>query len=404
MQALMNKKILLGVCGGIAAYKTADLIRQLQREGAQVRVVMTQAAQQFITKITLQALSGEMVRDSLFDEQAEQAMGHIELARWADCILIAPASAHCLAQLAQGMADDLLSTLCLATTAPVLVCPAMNHQMWNHLATQSNCRQLALRGVIFIGPAVGEQACKEVGPGRMSEASEITSALVKHFTPAFLSGQTIVITAGPTREAIDPVRYLSNRSSGKMGYALAQAAQRAGASVVLISGPTALTPPTGVAFYAVESAQQMLDAVKEQVRPGDVFIGAAAVADYALARPAVDKIKRQTQELMTLALIKTPDILAHVVEQKKAAYVVGFAAETTQLMQHAYEKLEKKGVDLLIANTVGNGLGFDVDDHQVIVLTKNMQIDLEKNSKTQIAEQIIAILHTELQNKGIIFL
>lgn len=398
MQDFVNKKIVLGICGGIAAYKSAMLVRELTQLGAMVRVVMTSSAQAFITPMTLQALSGHEVRCELFDSQAERAMGHIELARWADYFLIAPASANCLAKMAHGLADDLLSTIYLVAETPVLVCPAMNHSMWNHAATQANCQRLASRGVIIVGPEEGSQACGEQGFGRMSEVENIISALRLHDLSQLLSGQHVLITAGPTHEAIDPVRFIGNRSSGKMGYALAQAAQMAGAQVTLISGPSALTPPPGVDFYRVDTAQAMLDAVMQHLQPGMIFIGAAAVADYHVEAPAVQKLKKGENTTLTLNLTLNPDILSTVASSKKAVFVVGFAAETTDVLEHAKTKLQAKKIDMIVANQVGDGLGFDMDDNQVTVLTKNGQIDVARAYKTRIAGQIIAIIAANLHN------
>ncbi len=396
MQDFANKKILLGVCGGIAAYKSAYLVRELTQLGASVRVVMTASAQEFITPMTLQALSGHAVRSEVFDSEAERAMGHIELARWADYLLIAPATAHCLAKMAHGLADDLLSTIYLVTEAPVIVCPAMNRSMWAHPATQANVQQLVRRGVLMVGPAEGAQACGEYGLGRMSEVDAIIAALRLQDVPPILRGLHVLITAGPTHEAIDPVRYISNRSSGKMGYALAIAARMAGATVTLVSGPSALPPPEGVAFYSVDTARAMFDTVMQQLQPGMIFIGAAAVGDYAVQCPAKTKLKKQAADTLTLTL--NPDILAAVAESGKASFVVGFAAETTQLLAHAAEKLRVKKLDMMVANQVGAGLGFDVDDNQVTVLVKGDQIELKKTNKTRLAGQLIAILGEYLQN------
>ena len=398
MQDLINKKIVLGICGGIAAYKSAYLVRELTRLGAEVRVVMTDSAQQFITPMTMQALSGHEVRCELFDSQAERAMGHIELARWADYLLIAPASANCLAKLAHGMADDLLSTLYLVAETPVLVCPAMNRSMWAHPATRANCALLVSRGVVVIGPEEGSQACGELGFGRMGSAENIIDALRLYEVHQLLQGQKVLITAGPTREAIDPVRYISNHSSGKMGYAMAQAALRAGAEVILISGPTALHPPAGVDFYRVDSAEDMLDAVMRHLKPGMIFIGTAAVADYRMQLPAEHKLKKQDKSTLTLTLTINPDILATVAMSGKASFVVGFAAETNDVLKNAEEKLRTKKVDMIVANQVGAGLGFDNDCNQVIVLTKTSQTELALAHKTKLAGQIIAILATSLQN------
>lgn len=398
MQDFVNKKIVLGVCGGIAAYKSAYLVRELTNLGAIVRVVMTQAAQKFITPLTMQALSGNEVRCELFDSQAERVMGHIELARWADYLMIAPASANCLAKLAHGLADDLLSTLYLVAETPVLVCPAMNRSMWSHPATQANCKLLAERGVVMVGPEEGSQACGELGYGRMSEVDNIITALRLHEVNQILKGRKILITAGPTREAIDPVRYISNHSSGKMGFALAAAAKMSGAEVTLISGPTGLLPPPGVNYHPVISAQEMLEVVMEHLQPEMIFIGTAAVADYQVQSPADHKLKKKDNESLSLKFKLNPDILSTVARSKKASCVVGFAAETHDVIKHAQEKLKTKKVDIMIANQVGKGLGFDQDNHQVTVLTKQGQIELAMTHKTRLAGQIIAILAANLQN------
>ena len=398
MQDFVNKKIVLGICGGIAAYKSAHLVRELTRLGAIVRVVMTASAKEFITPMTLQALSGHEVRCDLFDSQAERAMGHIELARWADYLLIAPATANCLAKMAHGLADDLLSTLYLVTETPVIICPAMNRSMWGHPATQENVQQLARRGVIIVGPEEGSQACGEYGFGRMSEVENIIAALRLIEVNQLLRGQRVLITAGPTHEAIDPVRYIGNRSSGKMGYALAQAVLMAGAHVTLVSGPGALTPPTGVDFYRVDTAVAMLDNVMQQLQPGMIFIGAAAVSDYGVQMPAAQKLKKSENATLSLKLSLNPDILATVASSEKAAFVVGFAAETTNILEHAAIKLREKKLDMIVANQVGAGLGFDTDDNQVTILTKTGQIELARAHKTTIAAQIIAIIAKNMHN------
>ena len=351
--------------------------------------------------MTMQALSGNDVRCELFDPQAERAMGHIELARWADYLLIAPATANCLAKLAYGLADDLLSTLYLVAETPVFICPAMNRSMWAHPATRANCDLLSKRGAIFIGPDEGSQACGEQGLGRMSDAQTIINALRLHEVYQLLSGRKLLITAGPTREAIDPVRYISNCSSGKMGYALAEAALMAGAEVTLITGPTALLPPEGAEVHAVVSAEEMLQVVLQHLEEGMIFIGTAAVADYRVQSRAVQKLKKQTHDKLVLDLSINPDILATVVQTKKAAYVVGFAAETEHVLKHAKQKMQSKKVDMIIANEVGNGLGFDNDEHQVTVLTHTDQYELGFMHKTRLAGQIIAILATSLQNMGL---
>lgn len=347
MLSLTNKQVILGITGGIAAYKAAELCRVLIRAGAEVRVVMTPSAAEFITPLTFQALSGNRVHTDLLDEEAEAAMGHIELARWADLILVAPASANFIARLSQGRADDLLSTLCLATTAKIALAPAMNQAMWNNTQTQNNLKQLHDQGLHILGPASGEQACGDVGLGRMLEPNDIAAAAARLFDTGVLAGVNVTITAGPTREAIDPVRYISNHSSGKMGYALAQAAMEAGARVVLISGPVSLEPPPRVKLVNVESARQMLDAC--QVVPGDIFISVAAVADYRPEQTATEKIKKDGKT-MTLNLVKNPDILSLISLSPRRPFCVGFAAETENLEAYARKKLEVKKLDLIFAN------------------------------------------------------
>ncbi|WP_131793885.1 bifunctional phosphopantothenoylcysteine decarboxylase/phosphopantothenate--cysteine ligase CoaBC [Fluoribacter gormanii] len=398
MQDFIGKKVLLGVCGGVAAYKSAYLIRELTRAGAEVKVVMTQSAQEFVSPLLMQALSGNDVRTNLFDAQAERAMGHIELARWADYLVIAPASANCLAKIAQGIADDLLSTLYLVAEIPVIVCPAMNRSMWAHPATQANCMLLQERGVIFVGPEEGSQACGEQGFGRVSEVEQIISALRLYDVHQLLRGKKVLVTAGPTREPIDPVRYISNYSSGKMGYALAEAAAMAGAQVTLISGPSSLQASAAIKRIRVESAQKMLNAVKKEMPAGGIFIGTAAVADYRVESPESEKIKKKNHDEMTLKLIKNPDILSHVVDSAKASYVVGFAAETTDVLHYATEKLQHKKLDMIVANAVGKGLGFDSEVNQVTLIAKNKQIELPLTHKTRLAGQIIAIIAATLQN------
>lgn len=399
MQDFANKKILLGLCGGIAAYKSAYLVRELTRLGAQVRVVMTQAAQQFITPLTLQALSGNEVRADLFDPQAERAMGHIELARWADHLVIAPATANCLAKMAQGIADDLLTTIYLVSENPVIVCPAMNRSMWAHPATQQNCQSLIARGVMMVGPAQGLQACGEEGYGRMSEVDDIIAAL--RLQPIYnkLQGKQILITAGPTQEAIDPVRVITNRSSGKMGYALAQAAAIAGAEVTLISGPTAIAKPAGVTVYEVKSAAQMYDQVMAELKLSMIFIGCAAVADFAVANPSREKIKKNDNLALSFDLTPNPDIIAAVAASGKADYVVGFAAETQNLIHHAQQKLTNKKLDMVIANHVGESKGFDQDYNQVTIITQQSQQELACAHKTRLAGEILAMVAREVSRK-----
>ena len=381
MARLTGKRVLLGVSGGIAAYKSTMIIRLLKQAGCDVRVVMTQGAQAFITPMTLQALSGEEVRTSLLDTQAEAGMGHIELARWADVLLIAPATANLMARLAQGMADDLLTTLCLASNAPRWMAPAMNQAMWGHVATQRNLARLVEDGWHMIGPAEGEQACGDTGFGRMSEPDAISDVIIRHLHPPTASTgpaedvRHIVITAGPTREPLDPVRYLSNHSSGKMGYALAAAAVRQGARVTLISGPVDLATPEQVERIDVETASEM-DAVAQRLAPqADLFIGCAAVADYRLESPAAHKIKKSdNSDTLMLTLIKNPDIIARVAALPVPArpLVVGFAAETRDVEHYARDKLSRKGLDMIVANDVSaSGLGFGSDDNAAWLLWRN---------------------------------
>jgi phosphopantothenoylcysteine decarboxylase/phosphopantothenate--cysteine ligase len=388
MGTLTNKRILLGVTGGIAAYKSADTVRRLREAGAEVRVVMTAGAAEFITALTLQAVSGHPVHQQLLDTGAEAGMGHIELARWADAVLVAPASANFMARLAQGRADDLLSTVCLATESPVAVAPAMNQQMWSNTATQANLATLRKNGVRIFGPAEGSQACGEVGPGRMLEPAELVVLVSNLFTAGELDGLSVVVTAGPTWEAIDPVRGLTNRSSGKMGYAVAQAAMEAGANVTLISGPTALPDPERVRTLRVESAQEMHDAVHAHIADADIFVGVAAVADYRPTQAAEDKIKK-SQEKMTLELVRTPDILASVAALKPAPFTVGFAAETENLEQHARQKLGTRKLDLVAANRVGPGLGFEADENALLLVEHGGVTELPVQPKDKLARALI---------------
>lgn len=375
MTDLSNKKIILGVTGGIAAYKSAELLRLLITQGAQVQVVMTEAAAEFVGSLTFQALSGRPVRNTLFDLNAEAGMGHIELARWADLMLIAPATANTIAKIAHGMADDLLTTLCLASKAPLLIAPAMNQQMWLNEVTQANCELLRRRNnVTLCEPAQGELACGDNGPGRMQEPGELVTCCRNEFErtknknecsdTASLRGRRVLITAGPTIEDIDPVRYMSNRSSGKMGYAIAQAAQQCGAEVTLVSGPVALPAPDKVKLIAVRSAQQMHDAVFQAIAATDIFIAAAAVADYRPISRKPHKIKKHKDSL-TIELIKNPDILADVAAIKDKPLTIGFAAETNALEKHALDKLKRKKLDMIIANKVGEAEGFEVDNNEL---------------------------------------
>ena len=386
-------RILLGVSGGIAAYKSPDLVRRLRERGAEVQVVMTAGAARFITALTLQAVSGQPVRDALWDEAAEAAMGHIELARWADAVLVAPATADFLARLAHGHADDLLSTLCLATSAPLFVAPAMNHQMWANPATASNMALLKDRGVTILGPGEGDQACGETGPGRMLEPDQLAELTLSRLSAErVLSGQRVVVSAGPTRERLDPVRFISNRSSGKMGYAVAQAARDAGATVILVSGPVGIDPPAGVEFVAVESAQQMYDAVHRALVAADIYIGAAAVADYQAPVVAAQKIKKSAEKIQ-LELVRAPDILASVAALTSGRpFVVGFAAETENVEQNARAKLTRKRVDMIAANRVGDGLAFDCDDNSLLVLWAGGREEIASCGKPELARRLVALI------------
>ncbi len=386
MSALANRKILLVISGGIAACKSYDLIRQLTAKGCEVRTVVTHGALQFVTSLTLQALTGHAPRESLWDSAAEAAMSHIELARWPDAILLAPASANMLAKLAQGIADDLFSTLYLATDKPLYVAPAMNRLMWQHPATQHNIELLKQRGVRVLGPGFGKQACGEIGLGRMLEPHDIIAQL-QLTSQRDLQGQHVVITAGPTREAIDPVRFLTNYSSGKMGYALAIAAAQRGAKVTLISGPTQLTPPP-VEVVAVQSAQQMYHAVMQVVEHATVFIGVAAVADYTPVAVSAQKIKKYDSEL-TLKLKKTTDIVAEVARLENGPFTVAFAAETEQILEHAKQKFVRKQCDMLVANDVSRDAVFGKDHNRAIIITKNNVRHLEVQPKLQLAARIL---------------
>lgn len=386
---LNQRQILLGVTGGIACYKSAELVRRLKDQGADVRVVMTPGAQAFVSPLTFQALSGNPVHTELLDETAEAGMGHIELAKWADLILVAPATANFIERLAQGRGDDLLSTLCLATSAPVMVAPAMNQAMWNNAATQANIEQLHKLKVGILGPGSGSQACGDVGAGRMLEPMDILDLACGAFAAGPLSGKKVVITAGPTLEAIDPVRYLSNHSSGKMGYALADAAAAAGANTLLISGPVALDVPARVQRIDVESAEQMFAAVMKEMHDTDLFIASAAVADYRPATVAEQKIKKNADKL-TLELIKNPDILFNVGQLDTKPFTVGFAAESERVQEHAQAKLEHKNLDLIIANDISRAdIGFGQDDNEVLLITVDSARALPKANKQLLGKQLI---------------
>jgi len=385
--------VLLGVTGSIAAYKSPDIVRRLKDQGAEVRVVLTASAEKLVSPTVFQAVSGEPVRGDIWDEKAEAAMGHIELAKWADLILIAPATANLIAQLAAGSAENLLTTICLASEAPLTLAPSMNQAMWRDAATQANCDVLRKRNVMLIGPDDGEQACGDVGPGRMSEPADIVSRLVRGGKSGPFEGLRIMVSAGPTREAIDPVRFVSNRSSGKMGFALAKAAADAGAEVTLIAGPVNLATPPRVERIDVETTQQMCDEALARVGSMDIYIGAAAISDYRPRQAAVQKIKKSA-DTFTLEMVKSPDLLALVAALDKGPFTVGFAAETEQLEQHATDKLNRKKLNMIVANLVGEKLCFDADDNEVIVLWQDGRQALPKLSKQELARQLVDIVAT----------
>ncbi|HUL80877.1 MAG TPA: bifunctional phosphopantothenoylcysteine decarboxylase/phosphopantothenate--cysteine ligase CoaBC [Gammaproteobacteria bacterium] len=387
-------RVLLGVTGGIAAYKAPELVRRLVERGCEVQVVMTAGAERFVTPLTFEAVSGRRVRDDLWDPSAEASMAHIELARWADVVVVAPATAHFMAELAAGLAGDLLTTLCLATTAPIVLAPAMNQAMWANAAVQANRQLLEARGVRLLGPAEGDQACGEVGAGRMVEPLEIAAALLE--TPARLrlqplAGLRVLITAGPTREPIDPVRYITNRSSGKMGYALASAAREAGAEVVLVSGPVALPAPAGVRRVDVETADELYAKVHEEIAGVDIFVGCAAVSDYRPLKAATQKIKRSAEE-MELALVRSPDTLASVAKLKSPPFTVGFAAETQDVARYAREKLDKKRIDMIAANQVGRDCGFDRETNALTVFWPGGELALGEGSKPVLARRLVELI------------
>ncbi len=386
--------VVLGISGGIAAYKAPDLVRRLRERGADVQIVTTASAEEFVTSTALQAVSGRPIRSNLWDKEAEAAMSHIELARWADVVLIAPATAEVMARIVSGGAPDLLTTICLATEAPIALAPAMNHVMWSNQATQANRDVLEKRGIHILGPGIGSQACGETGAGRMLEPDAIAAAvfsLTGAQIDGLLKGRKVVITAGPTREAIDPVRYITNRSSGKMGYAIASAAAAQGADVVLISGPVNLAEPPGIEVIKVESAQQMYEATHNVIRDADIFIAAAAVADYRPASVVAQKIKKK-DEAMRLELVRCPDILASVAALPTAPFTVGFAAETDKVIEYARGKLEKKKLDLIIANRVGDNCGFDRDDNTATALWQNGEQSFPTCSKSDLARELIELV------------
>ena len=388
-----NKNILLGVTGGIAAYKSAEIIRLFRKEGADVRVVMTESAKEFITPLTLQAVSGNEIHDSLLDVKAESAMGHIELAKWADIILIAPCTAETMAKITHGRADDLMGALILASTANIFIAPAMNMNMWLDKTTQDNYKKISARGITFIGPADGEQACGDVGPGRMVEPDNILNLIASSTKTGPLSGKVITITAGPTREQIDPVRFISNNSSGKMGYALAEAAIELGASVNLVSGPVSLNADKSINLHKVNSASEMSESVNKFMKSSDIFIGCAAVSDFKPLDYSSIKIKKEDLVNPEIELEMNTDILSNVANTYKSSFVVGFAAETSDVANNAKKKLKTKNLDMIISNDVSDkSIGFDVDENEVNVITLNETIFLKKDKKIRIAREILKII------------
>jgi len=393
---MLNKRpvrIILGITGGIAAYKSPDLVRRLRAEGAEVQVVMTPSGEKMVSPTVFQAVSGRAVRGDLWDAQAEDAMGHIELARWADLVIVAPATANIMAQIASGTASGLLTTLCLATEAPLVLAPAMNQAMWLNPATQANLQLLIDRGVHFLGPADGEQACGEIGPGRMVEPEQIVAALSSKLidAPQCLAGLSVLISAGPTRESIDPVRYVSNRSSGKMGFAIARAAVAAGANVQIVAGPVNLETPQNVRRTDVETAEQMRAAVMAGAPEVDIYIGAAAIADYRPEFVPAQKIKKHA-DTMDVHMVKSADVLAEVAALKAGPFTVGFAAETEKLEEHARSKFERKNLDMIVGNLVGENLCFDRDDNSVLILWRDGQSELGRMAKSELAARLVAII------------
>ena len=393
MLSFSKKNILLGVTGGIAAYKAAEIIRLFKKLGADVRVVMTESAKEFITPLTLQAISGNEIHDSLLNTEAEAAMGHIELAKWADIILIAPCTAETISKITHGRADDLMGALILASKADIFIAPAMNMNMWLDDSTQQNYKTLSSRGISFIGPAEGQQACGDIGPGRMVEPENIIELIRSSYKTGPLSGKTITITAGPTREQIDPVRFISNNSSGKMGYSLAHAAIEAGASVNLVSGPVSLEADKSINLYKINSASEMMNVVMECMDSSDIFIGCAAVSDYKPADYSENKIKKDEMPHLEIELKKNEDILKNVATNFSSSYVVGFAAETSNINNNAMQKLKSKNLDMIISNDVSDkSIGFNVDDNEVTVITCDEKIFIKKDKKIRIAREILKII------------
>ena len=402
MKSLANKNILLGVTGGIAAYKSAEIVRHLKKSGASVRVVMTRSAEEFITPLTLQALSGNRVSTELLDAEAEAAMGHIELAKWADGILIAPATANTIARLSSGRGDDLLSTVTLAFDGPISVAPAMNQAMWRDERTQENLKKLIDQDFGICGPGSGEQACGDVGLGRMLEPIDILDMFSLSFNEGTLSGKKILITAGPTQEPIDPVRFITNRSSGKMGYSLVEAALESGANVTLISGPVNIEPPSNCNFVPIKTAEEMYEAVMHHISGMDVYIGTAAVSDYSPAKASDSKIKKDgSSSPMVLELKENQDILKSVSELEQRPYVVGFAAETNDLIKNAEKKLSNKNLDLIIANDVSNkDIGFDSDDNEVTLITEKEKHLIERQNKRKVSKKIIDFISGRINDQN----
>ena len=394
-----NKNILLCVTGGIAAYKAAEIIRLFKKDGADVRVIMTESAKEFITPLTLQAVSGNEIHDSLLDLKAESAMGHIELAKWADIILIAPCTAESMAKIVHGRADDLMGAVILASKASTYIAPAMNTTMWLDKGTQANYQTLLSRGINLIGPDEGEQACGDIGPGRLVEPDKIINLIKSHLNKGPLSGKTVTITAGPTREQIDPVRYISNNSSGKMGYALAEAAVQEGAIVNLVSGPVVLAADKSINLFKINSASEMLKAVNTCMKSSDIFISCAAVADYKPSNYSDTKIKKENLDNLEINLEKNHDILSEVAEQFSSAYIVGFAAETSNVNSNAKKKLDSKNLNMIISNDVSDtSIGFDSDENEVHVITGNKTIFIKKDKKIRIAREILNIISTNINS------
>jgi len=394
-----NKNILLCVTGGIAAYKAAEIIRLFKKDGADVRVIMTESAKEFITPLTLQAVSGNEIHDSLLDLKAESAMGHIELAKWADIILIAPCTAESMAKIVHGRADDLMGAVILASKASTYIAPAMNTTMWLDQGTQANYRTLLSRGIDFIGPDEGEQACGDIGPGRLVEPDKIINLIKSHSNKGPLFGKTVTITAGPTREQIDPVRYISNNSSGKMGYALAEAAVQEGSVVNLVSGPVVLTADKSINLFKINSASEMLEAVNTCMKSSDIFISCAAVADYKPSNYSDTKIKKENLDNLEINLEKNHDILSEVAEQFSSAYIVGFAAETSDVNANAKKKLDSKNLNMIISNDVSDSsIGFDSDENEVHVITGSETIFIKKDKKIRIAREILNIISTNINS------